>query len=459
MLSKKNASHELVERFRKKLGEVKVLTENGSHRTVKETLIRQRPLKQEQDEVLVTGFAHDSVIASSQYSAEALEFIARCRRETTPYNINKLIEWVSGSVVERNIEKQKAVCWYIVHGRMGTELAEKLKSTYRPFWLFRIDVKHLEQWGWQKRDIDLFRNERMVTDGERNSRVENQLKKEGRSNLSPGEALDRIYNWWTQKCPVMLKDYDGELYPNGRFDWQAIKEDNQPERYREAWLKLFFLGSCQTIGRTREIQHRAALDDFDNNGWWQTFIKPDVPADWFKVMNEYLAKAINGDKYRTWLQILPLYRFSKHLDDYIDLFWSADSGLPNVDDLIRPGSSAALSGAGFAPPELKATLGIGANFILRELYRNGVYSDASLEKHCFVASQGVRRLLGERLPEGLNLDGASADHSQKIYQFLCKHIGEERATFNGAFDIPLRLLAREDNRLTLESILEIGVWN
>lgn len=119
-----------------------------------------------------------------------------------------------------------------------------------------------------------------------------------------------------------------------------------------------------------------------------------------------------------------------------------------------------LSGSNFAPPELKSTLGIGVNFILRELCRHNVYEDHSLAPHCYMASAGVRDLLSNRLPEGgLQLDSASAEYSKAIHAFLCQHMGEEKATFNGAFDIPLRVLARSENRECLADILKIGSWN
>jgi len=65
------------------------------------------------------------------------------------------------------------------------------------------------------------------------------------------------------------------------------------------------------------------------------------------------------------------------------------------------------------------------------------------------------------LPEtGLPLEaGASASSSKEIYKFLCENMGEERATFSGAFDIPLRILSRQENRELLEDMLEIGSWS
>ncbi|MFT6905285.1 MAG: hypothetical protein ACJAS1_001940, partial [Oleiphilaceae bacterium] len=456
-LKENKATQEQVDQFRTKLSGLSVLVENGSHRSVKETLIHKAPTGP--DELKVIDFAPDEYITSSQYT-DSVDFINFCRRDSTPYNLTKLFAWICRTEVGSNIKKQQSICLYLVEGDFGEAVANEIKKLSKPRWIFNIDVQHLKGWGWDKKQIDLFRNVRMVTEHEIDHRVTSQLKSEGRSQLSTQESLMRIYEWWEEEAPKRLADYEKELYPSGSFDWQAIRQDEQPEYYQLAWLKLFFLGSCQTIGRSKEVHHRAALNHFEQKGWWSVFTDANNPTAWFDVMDQYLLDAVTSDKYRTWLQILPLYRFSNHLDEYIDLFWSADNGLPNIDALVRPSASAQLSGAGsnFAPPELKATLGIGANFILRELYRHDIYTDVALEQHCFVASKGVRDLLGQRLPEGLNLGDPSAISSQEIYHYLCKHMGEDCATFGGAFDIPLRILSRSENTHILENILDIGVW-
>ncbi|MFA0493005.1 sacsin N-terminal ATP-binding-like domain-containing protein [Vibrio sp. 10N.222.54.B11] len=456
-LKNNKATHEQVDDFRKKLGELKIQTRNGSYRGIKHTLLTDK-LAANSDEEKVIKFTPDEYIAAESYtnSKKLLEF---CRRDTTPYNVDMLHDWACRNDLKENPNKVRALCEYIVSGDLSGKLAELIKTHAKPNWIWDIDVKHLEKWGWNKKQIDMFRNVRLVSDKEVERRVSQQLKSEGQSSLSTKEALMKIYNWWVSNRDVELTNYQNRLYPSGVFDWESIKLDEQPDVYKPAWLKLFFLGSCQTIGRTTEQQHSAALKHFEDKGWWSVFSDVNDPSKWFDVMDQYLEQAVTSDTYRTWLQILPLYRFSSHLEDYIELFWMAEQGMPNIKALIQPASSAELSGAGssFAPPELKATLGIGANFILRELYRYGVYSDESVEKHCFVASQGVRDILSKKLHDPLELDKASADSSEKIYSYLCLHMGEEFATFDGGFDIPLRLLARDDK--LLENILEIGVWN
>ena len=146
-----------------------------------------------------------------------MRFIAKCRRETTPYKLEHLVEWATRQDVGQDVEKQKAVCWYIIEGEYGEELADRLKSVRKPKWLFDVDVQHLKKWGWTRKKIDLFRNVRMVTEIERDDRVEEQLKTEGRSQLSLEGALDNIYEWWRNDGKKHLKDYEKELYPGRSF--------------------------------------------------------------------------------------------------------------------------------------------------------------------------------------------------------------------------------------------------
>ncbi|ELI1809222.1 hypothetical protein RQV70_000306 [Vibrio fluvialis] len=455
-LKKHKATHEQVEDFRKTLSELKIQTRNGSYRGIKHTLFADKQTANS-DEMKVAKFAPDEFIAANSY-ANASKLLEFCRRDTKPYNADVLHEWARRNDLNGNPEKQQALCQYIVSGDFAEKLAALIKQHFMPSWILNISVKHLEKWGWNNNQIDTFRNVRLVSKDEVDRRVSQQLKLEGQSSLTTKEALMRIYDWWVMNRDVELANYQKRLYPSGAFDWDSIKLDEQPDVYKPAWLKLFFLGSCQTIGRTTEQQHSAALKHFEKKGWWSVFSDVNDPSKWFDVMDQYLEQAVTSDTYRTWLQILPLYRFSSHLEDYIELFWMADQGMPNIKALIQPASSSELSGAGssFAPPELKATLGIGANFILRELYRHGVYSDESVEKHCFVASKSVRDILRTKLHDSIDLDKPSAVSSEKIYNYLCSHIGEEYATFDGGFDIPLRILASSDKRDLLENLLEVG---
>jgi len=94
---------------------------------------------------------------------------------------------------------------------------------------------------------------------------------------------------------------------------------------------------------------------------------------------------------------------------------------------------------------LSRTLGIGANFILREVVRHGVLNSASAivsSEHCFVAHKRVRELLN-RLGMNLDEDVASSSQSQDIYKFISHYLGKDQATFDFSFDIPFQIIARD----------------
>ncbi|MEG2043006.1 MAG: hypothetical protein RR068_18095, partial [Hafnia sp.] len=119
--------------------------------------------------------------------------------------------------------------------------------------------------------------------------------------------------------------------------------------------------------------------------------------------------------------------------------------LEDIGDLLRPASSPKLSGTGIGVvPELRATLGTGVNFIFRELVRNNVFTDSNIHQYCFSAPERVRRLLWAMEFEEINVKQSSASDSILLWTFFSKHLGEENATFNHCFDIPLRILTSDE---------------
>ncbi|MCL1092796.1 sacsin N-terminal ATP-binding-like domain-containing protein [Shewanella kaireitica] len=455
-LKKSKATQEQVDEFRGQLNNLSVLAENGSHRSINETLINQ-PNKPNADEAMIIEFAPSEYIASLQYKSST-ELLELCRRDVTPYDIQKLFHWVCRGDIAANADKQQSVCRYLVEGSYGEALAEKIKLSSSPRWLLGIDIHQLKSWGWDKKQIDLFINVRMVTDLERYNRVNEQLKVEGKATFSAEEALMNVFDWWEDNKGELLPQYEREMYPEGIFTWDLIlKDDLNDPNTAKAWLKLLYLGSCQTIGRTRERQHKGAIALFERKGWWDVFInteKTNAQA-WFEVIDQYLDDSINDEEYRNWLQLLPIYRLSRDLEDYVELLYSSEQFLENLDDFLRPGSSSKLDGSGMAVPELKATLGIGTNFVFRELIRNKVFDVENLKRFSYVPSLKVREFFAKL---GCNLDDNtwSPYQSAEIYDFIEEHIGEDFVTFSDCFDIPFRILMSDKYRDLREKLLGIG---
>ena len=122
----------------------------------------------------------------------------------------------------------------------------------------------------------------------------------------------------------------------------------------------------------------------------------------------------------------------------------AAHGRIRLDDILCP-SYSSLVDLNAAP--IHRSLGIGANWLIRELSRNRVYtpSDTKLmAPYCWAPSRRVRRLL-RKLDPNLHLK-ADKDVSPIVHDFVKQHLDAERALFDGDFDLPLQLITRGQHR-------------
>jgi hypothetical protein len=435
-----------IDAFRKQLGNLHVQTQKGSSRAINKIVLSHT----KGVEHLVSNFAPAEVVISNNYSTQACEFIAWCKRRGQGYTLEELVEWAKRNDLASDAQKQQALCRFLIEGMDGEKLARQLMEGLPPEWLRELKLRpNAFPWPWNATDIASLLQGRLLTDIDRRIALERDIREtpvEYTPHLTHEEAIQRIARWWADNQHNELTRYNTRLYPEGGFDWEALRNPEDEDRANMAWLKLLYLGSCQTIGRTKEEQHSGAMNYFAQRGWWDTFVDPDAASQWLNVMDEYLKEAINGEKYRTWLQILPLYRFSRHLEAYRTLLDSSESFLDNIDDVLRPASSKALSGTGITAPELRATLGTGINFIFRELTRHRVFSDEKIYRHCYSAPERVRRLLKALGCDEIDHSQATPDVSLRLWDFFCAHLGKDAATFNHCFDIPLRILASDSKK-------------
>ena len=204
------------------------------------------------------------------------------------------------------------------------------------------------------------------------------------------------------------------------------------------------------MGRTRREAHCGFLRFLQQNGWLEAMARPSsAPEDWIRVIDQYIGIDRQEGKYYEWMRNYVGMRWiALHLDDYCHLLQNADrlrSFSPA--SLFCPRASAELDGTGIAPPPIDKVLGIGALFVVRELVRTGRIKSLHAWPYCYVPTYRVRRLLTWLGCGGLEGE-AKWDQSASIFRFLCdsEALGQERATFNGAYDLPL-LMACEDPSL------------
>ena len=123
----------------------------------------------------------------------------------------------------------------------------------------------------------------------------------------------------------------------------------------------------------------------------------------------------------------------------------------SLDDILRPSYSPTVGPLGLDAAPIHRSLGIGANWLIRELSRHGVYdSDEAklMAPYCWAPTQRVRTFL-TALDPNLDLKVADKDASPAIYDLVIKHVGTERALFDGDFDLPLHIVTRDGHGLRL----------
>ena len=150
-----------------------------------------------------------------------------------------------------------------------------------------------------------------------------------------------------------------------------------------------------------------------------------------------------------------------HLDAYIYIFQNLPRiinkhGPVSLRDAHRPTYWPAMAPTGLDAAPLDRSLGIGANWLLRELVRCEVYDAGDvgmITPYCWATTRRVRRLL-KNLDRGAFVEAANMDASRSVYEFIEHHIGPDRARFEGDFDLPLQLVTRKAYGDTLRQCFE-----
>ena len=176
-------------------------------------------------------------------------------------------------------------------------------------------------------------------------------------------------------------------------------------------------------------------------------------SEWLKLLHDYFAKPQVGDrlKYYQWVRYYPtFYALSRWWQVYRDNFLVANKQMPSVSSLFNPQSNKAFQGSGFgqdAPP-LKSILGIGTTFVIRELMRSGILTQAGLRSYSYVPVRRVRALLFSIGCEGVRVgkDEEALELSSYMHCFLVSHLDKDKATFLNDFDLPFLMLHDSDEK-------------
>lgn len=154
------------------------------------------------------------------------------------------------------------------------------------------------------------------------------------------------------------------------------------------------------------------------------------------IIEEYAESQHDDEQWTQWIAQFPkLYKLRRWMDNYVELFLSIDRFAEPflLEEVLTPRANQHYQGGGIDAPPLIRTLRLGGHLVIRELLRHGVIRNPFAVSHAYSPIERTQRLFASF--------NAPITNARDIYALLCEHLGETGATFNGAYDIPLRIVA------------------
>lgn len=428
------------------------LAQDGAWRPVKDLNSRRCG---SEDETMLCAFAPDSALLHDNYSDNAIEFFKVARAESG-YGPKAalLLRWATLATAQ---ERRRAALGYVVSGGQGRALAEAMRQDF-PVWVPRplenlLNDALLFEWNDEDKKRLLFElgGHLHFTPG---------ISPEGLAKSEPQGVLKAIHDWWDQVKTVERAEYASRVYPEF-FALSALKETED----RLAWFTMFALACFQSFGRTQDGQHRSYIEQGWRNGWWQELATSKPPIDvqiWVDRLEGWSSPSQFEQSFMPWKRaFVDLYTVARWLDEYIEVFRKLPRlvehhGPISLNDVLRPSFSPLIMRLGVEAAPLSRSLGIGMNWMIRELLRGGVYEaryEGLMAPYCWAPAQRVRDLL-KQFGKDVG-DAADKEASRAIHEFIVGQIGDDLARFDGDFDLPLQMITREENRESLRHCFDV----
>ena len=369
----------------------------------------------------------------------AVAFFELCRRRMDA-PVEQLTQWVLDAEAA---EAKSAALTYLADGELGERVADQVRERG---WLRSVlyddgllgSLTTEQQQKLRRRLASSAHIERAIVNFASGWESDERIP----PHVDLPTALERLHEWWSSERSQFAREYRNRLYPlppNLKPDPETGRVDLDPS----SWFLLLALGSFQGMGRTREEQHRGFIQHCQERGWWDVFTTCDPkrePEKWMNIIEEYAEEQHDDEEWAQWLAQFPkLYRLRRWLDDYVALFRSMDRFQESfaLDTILAPRSNPKFQGGGIEAPPLTRTLKLGSHLVVRELLHYRVLRSPLAVPHAYAPIS--------RVQEFFRAFGVPVDTSENIHQLLKDHLGEDEATFNGGYDIPLRLISADDS--------------
>ena len=264
--------------------------------------------------------------------------------------------------------------------------------------------------------------------------------------LLPRGTLLEVAEWWDGARAEERRKYEMDVYP------EPVLPKPGEEVSRAEWFTVFALACFRSYGRTQDVQHRGFIGRGIAHGWWKELANsrpPETIEPWLKQLRRWsdAEQTLEDQEFSMWRRsFVSLYTVARWLDEYMllmrhlpDIVEEAE-GRVSLREVLDPSYSPPVRKLGVEAAPLSRTVGMGINWMIRELIRSGFYERGGvMAPYAWMPSRRVRLFLeGQRLP-GLR---GNADDSPSIHEFVCGELGPERADFHGDYDLPLQLWTR-----------------
>lgn len=409
------------------------------------------------EERRLCGFAPAKHLVDKQYTGAALEFfrVARERSGLGP-QAHDLGGWTA-EIPANDQGRQAAALRYVIEGRQGRELGDEIRR-HRPGWLpwpsSQLRISPLLS-GWTEKEKDDLLYALQGRDAFLSPMSVQSPPPE------PATVLTAIHAWWRTEGSSLRASYLERAYP-GDFSPSQLRESQD----RTAWFTMFALACFQSFGRTQDGQHRSFIETGIREGWWQELSQsrpPDEVQSWLERLERWSAPEQFDQQYLTWRRtFVDLYSIARWLDEYREITIKLpriveDHGVISLNGALQPSYWPPAMRLSIDAAPINRSLGIGMNWMVRELLRHGAYEscdESPMIPYVWAPSQRVRVLLNKL---GADVgERADKEASRTICDFVTKHLGDDRR-FDGDFDLPLQLITRRRHWDTLEACFaEVG---
>ena len=410
------------------------------------------------DERLISEFVPSEYVLSGDYTGDAISLYELARGSGHLGSFLAPARLAQFARDCRTIEAKRAVVTYIMRGEKGRKLAEEL-GVRRCSWLppdFEAFCDSDFAQGLNRNDLlrhvlpHLYAGEHEERlDGTQYSALEQVTPGtiQPEDQPDPALVLERVHSWWGRKSKELCSTYGLETYP----------PNSKPERLRdkhfdddpEGWFTFFAQGVFRSIEWGNATASRNFIKDARSAGWWGEMAcisQVHSYKPWTDRLDELASINGKAEDYRRWRRALgELYVVARWLPDYVDVYLNLPrfvqrDGKISLVDHWWPSASPSHQRRGTEGASLIRALGTGANWMIREGVRAGIWGDLGGYMHGYGwANSAAMGRFAERIGWTNLLDLGGMDASREIYSEF-QAVLRERASFGGALDLPIQLL-------------------